>query len=212
VKDTAFIVIATTILLFVSMANVQVTGSPQIGKGDFTLPIVDRDGLTGKTLTLSGFLGNVIVLEFMGAWCPPCQQLTPTLESLYKQFAAEGVVFVAVAEPWNAEWNAHYQNVTIEQFLSEYNSSLTYVLDSSDWQVGTMYGVPSVPTLFVLYKNGTVESTYNGAGVIEDNSAGAIRTAQVTPIPEFSDSAAIIATFSIACLVLLCKRLIQPHQ
>ena len=174
-----FIALATT-LLFVSMSYHLATGSQQIGRGNFTLPIVDRNGLTDKTLTLSDFLGKVIVLEFMAPWCPPCQQLTPFMESLYTQFAAGGVVFIVVAEPW---WNADYQNVTVEQFLSEYNSSLTYVLDTpTHWgQVGTMYGIQSVPTLFILYKNGTVGYTFNGAGTIRENAVASIGTAQATP-------------------------------
>lgn len=181
-----------------------------MGKGDFTLPIVNREGLTGKTLTLSDSLGKVIVLEFMGPWCPPCQQLTQFMESLYKQFAADGVVFTAVAEPWNPQWNSHYQNVTVEQFLSEYNSSLTYVLDSPDWQVGTMYGIPSVPTLFILSKAGTVGYTYNGAGDITGNAttaidamlaqAVAIETAQELP----TTSAGLFPTpYIVAAIVLL---------
>jgi hypothetical protein len=44
----------------------------QIGLGDFVLPVVDRNGLTGKYLTLSDFQGKVIALEFMAPWCPHC--------------------------------------------------------------------------------------------------------------------------------------------
>jgi hypothetical protein len=43
-----------------------------------------------------------------------------------------------------------------------YNSSLTYVYDSTG-EVFQMYGVKAVPTLFVLSKSGAVSSSYLGA-------------------------------------------------
>jgi thiol-disulfide isomerase/thioredoxin len=202
-KNVAFIALATSLLL-VSMSYPQATASQQIGRGDFTLPIVDRNGLTGKTLTLSDFLGKVIVLDFMAPWCTPCQQLTPFMEDLYAQFAGGGVVFIEVAEPW---WNSDYQNVTIEQFLTEYNSSLTYVLDTAThWgQVGTMYGIQSVPTLFILYRNGTVGYTFNGAGNIKDNAVASIGAAQAAPVPEFS-GVAVVAFSALAASIYLLRR------
>lgn len=139
-------------------------GSQQIGKGNFTLPIVDRNGLTGKNLTLSDFLGKVIVLEFMGPWCPPCQRTVSVMERLYNQFAAQGVVFIAVVEPQSS----HYPNVTMTQFLNNHTTSLTYVLERSNWQIATLYGVQSIPTLFILSKTGSVAATYTGSSGISD--------------------------------------------
>ncbi len=144
-----------------------VTINWEAGKGEFTLPIFDRNGLTNQTLTLSDFKCRVVVLEFMAPWCPPCWQAVPAIESLHNQYADKGVVFIAVAVPWPP--TAHYEDVTLTQFLNKYNSSLTYVYDSTG-QVTKTYGVQEVPTLFVLSKNGSVNATYAGADPIASNS------------------------------------------
>lgn len=126
----------------------------QIGMGDFVLPIVTRDGLTGKSLTLSDFLGKVIVLEFMASWCPPCGQLAPFMERLYNQYANQQVVFISVEVGWPP--CCGHKNVTITQFLNMHNSSLTYLYDA-DNRVTNMYSIESVPTLFVISKTGAIE-------------------------------------------------------
>jgi len=133
----------------------------KMGKGEFTLPIVDRNGLTGKSLDLSNYRCKVVVLEFMGPWCPPCEKVVPTMETLYKQYANKGVVFIAVVWPWDPQINADYQNVSITQFLNEHNSSLTYVVDSRR-SLSHMYNITGVPTLFVLSKSGPISATYVG--------------------------------------------------
>lgn len=132
----------------------------QVGKGEFVLPIVDRNGPTGKYLDLSDYRCKVVVLEFMGPWCTPwCVDLVPAMETLYKQYADKGVVFIAVAEPWNP----HYQNVGITEFLAKYPSNLTYV-DDSKGTIESVYNVTSLPTLFVISKSGTIYGTYVGSG------------------------------------------------
>lgn len=140
----------------------------KVARGDFTLPIVDRSGVTNQMLTLSSFKCKVIVLEFMAPWCPPCQDVVPAMESLYKQYVNKGVVFIAVEVPWKPNLT-RYENVTITQFLNTYNSSLTYVYDSTG-SVTSTWNVQEVPTLFVLAKNGSVNATYTGQVPVSSSS------------------------------------------
>jgi thiol-disulfide isomerase/thioredoxin len=121
----------------------------------FTLPIVGSKGLTGSNLTLSSFRGSVVVLKFMKPSCPVCQKTSPFMEKLYREYANRGVVFIAVAGPWDSP-------SAVGEFIQGYNSSLTYVYDTTG-EVFRTYGVIAVPTLFVLSKGGTVSSSYPGA-------------------------------------------------
>jgi thiol-disulfide isomerase/thioredoxin len=119
------------------------------------LPIVGSKGLTGGNLTLSSFQGSVVVLEFIKPSCPVCQKTAPFIERLYAGYAKKEVVFIAIAGPWDSP-------TAVGEFIQRYNSSLTYVYDSTG-QVFQKYGVRAVPTLFVLSKGGTVTSSYVGA-------------------------------------------------
>jgi len=196
-----------------SFVHAQTTETLQIGKGNFTLPIVNRNGLTGKYLTLSDYLGKVIVLEFMSPWCPPCQKTVPIMESLYNQFAPQGAVFIAVAEPLGGDAASHYRNVTMTEFFSNHTTSLTYVIDHSGWLTGNMYGVQSVPTLFIISKAGSIVTSYMGYDGIANAQAKIAETlsAQLgTPVPEFSNLL-LMAILPLLTLQLLQMRL-RKHR
>ena len=139
-----------------SIVTVAATTEQAIVEGDFTLPIVSANGLTGSNLALSSFRSNVIVLEFMRPSCPFSQKAAPFMEKLYEQYAKKGVVFIAIAERWDSS------PTDVAEFIQKYNSSLTYVYDSTG-EVFQMYGVKAVPTLFLLSKSGAVSSSYPSA-------------------------------------------------
>lgn len=155
VTVTTSITLTTTTSITETTANTATVTIPlqPMGRGDFSLPIVGENGLTGQTLTLSDLRGRVIVLEFIETWCPHCQRMAPIMERLYQKYSDQ-VVFVSVAgsdlEPGN-----------IASFIGAYKSSLTYVHDSSG-AVFDLYGVESVPTFFIISSGGKVAATYRG--------------------------------------------------
>jgi cytochrome c-type biogenesis protein len=119
---------------------------------DFTLPIVDANGLTGQSLTLSSFRGKVVLLEFMEPWCPHCQHMTSVLDPLYARYSGNtsDVVFISVAGPWNGASASDTAN-----FIKQYGTNWPFVFDSSGTIMST-YGVNSTPTFFVVGKDGTI--------------------------------------------------------
>jgi peroxiredoxin len=145
----------TTISTVTSIVTFATTTEAATVEGDFTLPVVGSEGLTGGNLTLSSFRGSVIVLQFIEASCPVCQKTVPFMETLFAGYARKGVIFIAIAGPWDSP-------TVVGEFIQKYSSSLTYVYDSTG-EVFRMYGVGAVPTLFVLSKGGTVTSSYVGA-------------------------------------------------
>lgn len=44
--------------------------------------------LNGKTFTLSGQRGNIIIVDFWATWCAPCLRVMPTLNAIAKEFSA----------------------------------------------------------------------------------------------------------------------------
>jgi len=132
------------------------TSSNLLGAPDFTLPVVSANGLTGQTVSLSSFRGKVVLLEFMEPWCPHCQTMAPVLESLYKQYGSQNVVFISVAGPWEG---ATANDAA--KFIHDYGSGWTYVYDSSGTIVNG-YGVTATPTFFVLNKDGSIITSFQG--------------------------------------------------
>src|SRR6266536_3223328 len=50
--------------------------------------------LGGGTFSLAAQQGKVVVLNFWGSWCGPCQIESPQFDSLYRDVKGEGVEFV----------------------------------------------------------------------------------------------------------------------
>ncbi len=59
-------------------------------------PAVSGTSLTGQHLTLAGYRGHVVVLNFWGSWCGPCRQEAPSLGALARYFQLAGVRFLGV--------------------------------------------------------------------------------------------------------------------
>lgn len=154
----------TTTVMITSTARLTATVTTTLqpmGMGDFTLPIVDSKGLTGRTLTLSDLRDKVIVLEFMEPWCRHCQNMAPIMETLHKQYANKNLVFLGVAGPWRG---ATPQDVAV--YINQFKSNLTYVYDSSG-AVFNQYRITGTPTFLILSKNGGIAATYVGETTYE---------------------------------------------
>lgn len=130
---------------------------------DFSLPVVDANGLTGQSIRLSSFQGKVVLLEFMEPWCPHCQNLAPTLQTLYTKYQNNpNVVFISVAGPWNGPDGNPASANDAAKFISTYGSSWAYVYDSSGSVMNVEYGVNSTPTFFIIGKSGVIFTTFSG--------------------------------------------------
>ncbi len=59
---------------------------PALAKApDFTL----RDA-GGGTVSLSGYRGNLVLLNFWATWCGPCREEMPSMELLSRNFGGQG--------------------------------------------------------------------------------------------------------------------------
>ncbi len=118
---------------------------------DFTAQTVD-----GKPFTLSQTRGQVVLLEFWGAWCAPCRASMPHLQALYNGYAAQGVVVVTVSTDPK------------EQDAIDFLAAGGYTDFINLWAPGgksgspitTLYGVNSllvgIPRTFVLDRQGVI--------------------------------------------------------
>lgn len=122
---------------------------------DFTLPVVGSNGLTGQSVSLSSFRGKIVLLEFMEPWCPHCQTMAPTLQTMHNQYG-DSVVFISVAGPVNGATAQDAAN-----FIRTYGTTWTYLYDSSG-TIALRYGVSGTPTFFVVNKSGIVVASLPG--------------------------------------------------
>ena len=115
---------------------------------EFSLP-----SLKGSTVTLSSLKGKVVLIDFWAQWCEPCKKELPQLDRLAKEYAAKGVVIVAV--------NIDKQRENAERMVKQLGVSLPVLLDPAGSVAGS-YDLPKMPTSFVVDKKGIVRFVNEG--------------------------------------------------
>jgi peroxiredoxin len=103
--------------------------------------------LNGKKVSLSSLKGKVVFLNFWATWCPPCRAEMASMERLYKRFKDKGLVILAV--------NLQEEAKAVRRFIAEQKLSFPVVLDSNG-RVGAIYGARSVPTTYLVGRDGNV--------------------------------------------------------
>src|SRR5204862_4576461 len=59
-------------------------------------PAFQLSGRGGKTIDLSQFKGQVVMINFWATWCGPCRQEMPLLDDIYKKYKPMGFTLVGV--------------------------------------------------------------------------------------------------------------------
>ncbi|MCF8549673.1 MAG: TlpA family protein disulfide reductase [Pontimonas sp.] len=112
----------------------------------------------GDTFSSADYAGQVMVVNFWYAGCPPCRLEAADLEAVYQEFKDQGVVFVGV--------NIMDQAPTALTFAKEFGVTYPSVLDANDGAVRLAFSgqiAPNaVPTTLVLDKDARVAGRISG--------------------------------------------------
>ena len=99
----------------------------------------------GQTVSLPGFKGKLLVLNFWASWCAPCVQEEPSLSQFAQQFADKGVVVLAVSV--DREQRAY------SAFLQKYRPQF---LTARDNKLHENFGTFMYPETYFIDANGKV--------------------------------------------------------
>jgi peroxiredoxin len=126
---------------------------------DFTIKDVDR------TVTLSQYRGQVVVLNFWASWCGPCIEETPSLVRMQDRVRDKGVMVLGVSID---EDDAAYH-----RFLKNFNINFITVRDPEQ-TAAAKYGTTGWPETFVIDRQGVVRRKF--VGPVDWNSADVMQT------------------------------------
>jgi len=103
--------------------------------------------VNGQRVKLSDLKGNIVFLNFWATWCPGCRVEMPSMEKLHKQFKDREFVIIAVSVQEPA--------FRVKQFLIQNRLSFTTLLDI-DGNMGSRFGAFSIPTTYILDRDGGI--------------------------------------------------------
>ncbi len=130
---------------------------------DFTL-----ENIAGGELQLSSLKGKVVIIDFWDTWCPPCRKALPSLEAVSKAHP-DDLVVVGVAFGRDGIEK-------VRQYVTDNNLTFPMVVSDKKFQVAKDFGgVQSIPTTFVLDKNGVIVEVWVGGHSQAEYEAGYLK-------------------------------------
>lgn len=133
--------------------------------GDFPPAALGSDR-AGNPVDLEQLRGKVVIVTFWASWCGPCRKELPVLGQFQKVVGRDALEVVAVnfKEP-RREYN--------EIVRANRSMDLTWVHDAKG-KLSDLYGIRSLPHMFILDHDGRVAFTHRGysesslPGIIEE--------------------------------------------
>lgn len=129
---------------------------------DFTFPDVNGDMVS---IHDDRFKGKVVIVQFLGSWCPNCMDETAFLSSFYDRYKSRGVEVVGLAYERYTDLTKAKKTLSnlIERFNVKYPVLLTgHTPDGVLESIPQLQNFTAFPTTIILNKNGEVVSIHSG--------------------------------------------------
>jgi peroxiredoxin len=109
-----------------------------------------------RVASLEDFAHNLVVLNFWATWCTPCTVEMPTLEALWRDYRARGLVVIGVSVDRGAP------RVLLEPYVTHHRLTFPILLDP-DLAASKAWRVISLPSTFIVKPGGEVAGMAVGA-------------------------------------------------
>lgn len=107
--------------------------------------------LDGPARSLSSLRGQVVLLDFWGAWCSPCIAQIPELAEVHRVLGPHGLAVVSV--------NVGDLPETVRRFAAEREMPWIHAVEAHGGPASTAFQVRAFPALFVVDRDGTLAAT-----------------------------------------------------
>ena len=126
------------------------TRPPRIGTAAPDFIVQDSD----RTVKLSDYRGQIVVLNFWATWCAPCVEEMPSLVEMQRRMKAKGITVLAVSV--DVDQDAY------NQFIRDHNIKMLTVRDSAQ-KSNALYGTFKFPETYIIDRNGIMQRKFIGA-------------------------------------------------
>jgi len=106
--------------------------------------------LTGEVVDFNQFKGKVVFINLWATWCGPCRVEMPSIQELYNSLDKEKINFVMLSLDRDGDLPK------IVKYVDK--NSFTFPVYQPTGFLPALFNVPSIPTTFIIDKNGQVVS------------------------------------------------------
>jgi len=125
-------------------------------------PGFQLSGRGGKTIDLSQFKGQVVMINFWASWCGPCRKEMPLLEDIYKKYKPMGFTMLGV--------NVEPETKDAEAWLGKLPKPVTFpIAFDVDSKVSKLYKVETMPSTVIVDRKGNVRVLHRGYKTGDEN-------------------------------------------
>lgn len=102
------------------------------------------------------FKGKAVLVNFFATWCPPCKAEIPHLNNLQEKYKDSFVIVSPLLEKGK-------DSVEIINFMKEFEINYNVSISSENYALAESFGgVKSIPTMYLLNKDGKIIQKYVG--------------------------------------------------
>lgn len=126
----------------------------------FPAPDFALENLSGETVALADYRGQVVIVNLWASWCGPCRAEMPALQNVYDDLAADGLVVLGVNS------TAQDSEAAARSFVAENALTFPILLDRAD-DVSQTYRLRSLPSTFIVDRSGLIRAVLIGGPLSE---------------------------------------------
>lgn len=130
--------------------------NPNTVSGERIAPDFELMTTDGEMLKLSDYRGKIVIIDFWATWCPPCRKGIPDLVELKNEFKDDlEIIGISVDKITRGTQDQ------IVPFMKK--MGINYPIVHGTMEVADSFGgIRSIPTTFVIDKEGKIVSQYIG--------------------------------------------------
>lgn len=144
---TAALGLFLTCVLFPAAAHPEPRATAQAVAPTIDLPTDD-----GR-IKPADLAGKVVYVDFFASWCGPCKVSFPWLKAMHEQYAAQGLVIVAI--------NVDKDRADARRFIAHFSPSFLIGYDRAG-KTAEAFHVEGMPSSFLISPTGTILYSHVG--------------------------------------------------
>lgn len=107
----------------------------------------------GRKVNVADLKGKVVLIDFWATWCKPCTAVMPQVKSVYERYHSMGFEIVGISFDSSRS--------DLKNYIAEQDLAWAQYFDGRGWdsKIGERFSIRSIPTMWLLDKQGRVIST-----------------------------------------------------